>query len=546
MDSTPQSQTKALLPRQRAEVETATLAIVRSELNLEKWSIWLPANSRLARQDRVIEREVTLPDGSRVNARVEVLFTTRGSFTTEDQKVYYALIKLWEEAGRGEDPVTFSLRQVAKVLRRTWGTKVMNSLIASLVRLRVNGFVWENSYYDGTTKETVRLLDTFTILGDLKVARRDREGKLSKEAGTFRFNEYVLKNLRANHTKPVVLDTILGFQTEIAQMLYTHLDLVLAGRARYERRTKELFEDLGLIGTEYGKQSVRLRRLEPALRELEGARLSTGRIVAAGVERTADDTDYKIVIQKGRVSDRSLAASVDGEARVQPSLPFAPAPEVPVGTASARPDANHSEAAARAQVARFYEAFHGSGATARPTSREIALAREHLARLGEAGARHLVEFAHREAQKTRFAVQNYAGISQYEGRAQAAFTADEKAAARTARKSARQRHQERFCGAYHAFLGQQAAEGVGNPALEAFRSGEKRLLAFHKTRAAKSAKSAAYVAAFYQAEERGRRLAEFVGKHADTGLPTFWEWDAVHNPQRWQETEGVRKGEDLP
>ena len=538
MDSIPEPQTKLLLPRQRMQVETATLAIVRSELNLEKWSIWLPANSRLARQDRVIEREVTLPDGSRVNARVEVLFTTRGSFTTEDQKVYYALIKLWEEAGRGEEPVTFSLRQVAKVLRRTWGTKVMNSLIASLVRLRVNGFVWENSYYDGTTKETVRLLDTFTILGDLKVARRDRDGKLSKEAGTFRFNDYVLKNLRANHTKPVVLDTILGFQTEIAQMLYTHLDLVLAGRARYERRTKELFEDLGLIGTEYGKQSVRLRRLEPALRELEGARLSTGRIVAAGVERTADDTDYKIVIQKGRVSDRSLAAPADRDAHIQPSLPFAPPPEVPADVPSGLPDTNPPDAA-RAQVACFYEAFHGSGATARPTSRETALAREHLERLGEAGARHLVEFAHREAQKTRFAVQNYAGIAQYEGRAQAAFKADEKAAARTARKNARQSHQERFCEAYHVFLAQQAAEGVGNPTLEAFRSEEKRLLAFHKTRAAKSAKSAAYAEAFYQAEERGRRLAEFLAKHADTGLPTFWEWDAAHNPQQWQDTENA-------
>src|SRR5512135_807653 len=41
------------------------------------------------------------------------------------------------------------------------------------------------------------------------------------------FHEQILRNLLANHTKPVHFDVVLSFQSEIAQILYTHLDLIL-------------------------------------------------------------------------------------------------------------------------------------------------------------------------------------------------------------------------------------------------------------------------------------------------------------------------------
>ena len=47
-----------------------------------------------------MEREVTAADGSRVVSRVEVGYTQLGTLSTEEQKMLYVLIKLWEESGK--------------------------------------------------------------------------------------------------------------------------------------------------------------------------------------------------------------------------------------------------------------------------------------------------------------------------------------------------------------------------------------------------------------------------------------------------------------
>ncbi len=225
--------------------------VVRPDRNLEKWPIWEPSNSRHAPRARLIQREVRLPDGSRALAAVEVGFSNKGALTTEDQKTCYGLIKIWEDEGRPTEPVSFSRQQLAKALKKSWGSKVNSSLTASLMRLRFTPFTWERAYYDNTTRETVERIDTFNILSDLHLARRSQDGKTIRETSHFRFNERMLRNLLSHFTKPVFLDTILSFQSEIAQILYTHLDLVLSDKNQYERRTKELFEDLGIDGTTY-------------------------------------------------------------------------------------------------------------------------------------------------------------------------------------------------------------------------------------------------------------------------------------------------------
>ena len=79
----------------RARVEK-----IRSELNVEKWpAIWQPAKSKNKPTLRVMKREVTAADGSRVVSRVEVGYTQFGTLSTEEQKMLYVLIKLWEDDG---------------------------------------------------------------------------------------------------------------------------------------------------------------------------------------------------------------------------------------------------------------------------------------------------------------------------------------------------------------------------------------------------------------------------------------------------------------
>jgi hypothetical protein len=370
---------------------------IRPELNIEKWSIWQPTNSRAAPKARKLEREFTLPDGRKVVAKVEMVPTTRGNLTTEDQRVYYALVRFWEERGRSTSFTPFSLQRLAKILRRKWGKKTREALVESLMRLRGTLFIWEKAYVDGPGGATLGLLDTFNILSDLKIARRGDDAHRTTEAGYFRFHESILKNLLAHHTKPVRLDVVLSFESEIAQILYTHLDLILSDKSSYERRTKELFKDLGFEGKDDHKPSVRVRKLGAALEELQGVELTTGRITKVTLEKTKDGADSKLMVRKGRVTKVAVVEAGGGRAEVI---------ALPVATQ------NKQEAQAEELVRHFHRVVHGT-AEAVPTGKAIDQAASLIARLGWEKARHVIDFAHREAPKTRYKIVTFGGIIQY-------------------------------------------------------------------------------------------------------------------------------------
>ncbi|MBV8555599.1 MAG: hypothetical protein JO116_08535 [Planctomycetaceae bacterium] len=370
---------------------------IRPELNVEKWSIWRPANSRGGPRARTFERDVRLPDGTRIVARLKVAPTTEGNLTTEDQRVYYALVRLWEERGRSATLTPFSLRGLARVLKRIWNPQTKASLTRSLLRLRLTGFIWEQAYIDGPSGRRLGLLDTFSILSDLKIVRRDDAGHVTREEGHFRFHAAILQNLLAGHTKPVRFDVVLAFKSEVAQLVYSHIDLVLSDKANYERRTAELFEDLGLEGETYQKPSKRREKLEPALKELQGVELTTGRITKAALEKTRDGADYKLVVRKGE------STTTGGGGATGPGVGMTP-PPVPAK------DAPPSEA--EDLVRHFHRVFHGAEG-ALPTAKALDQAADLIARLGMERARHVIDFAHREAPKTKHRVATFGGVLQY-------------------------------------------------------------------------------------------------------------------------------------
>lgn len=394
---------------------------IRPDLNLEKWSVWQPAKSKLQPKERVIRREIELPNGDKVLAEVEVGFTNKGVLTTEDQKTFYALLKMWEDKGRGNDPTFYSLRKLAKVLKKRWGTNVIDATSQSLLRLRITPLIWKNSYHDSTQKEYVEVLDPFNILSDLKIIRRKSDGHITREFGYFKFNEFILKNLLNNHTKPVLFDVVLSFKSEIAQLLYTHLDLIMARRDHYERKTRELFfDDLLLEGKVYRKVSERKRTLERTIKELQGIQLSTGYITSIKLERTVDGKDYKLVVDKDQQQPLALIAEADtGEGREV----------VPIQTQESTTLGKQ----ARDLVNHFHKLFHHSE-TPHPSSKAIGQATTFIAQYGYDLAHFIVDYAHSEAPKTNYNPQTFGGILQYTARALAAHDqarAKEKARATT-------------------------------------------------------------------------------------------------------------------
>lgn len=397
----------------------ATLEKIRPELNLEKWSVWQPAKSKNPPKARTFERQVLLPDGSKSVARVKIGFTDEGVLTTEDQKTYYALVREWEEQNGDSKPISFSLQRLAKNLNKKWGTNVITSLVQSLRRLRITPFTWENSYFDNSTKKTVEVLEIFNIISELKIITKKTDGTVNKALGYFRFNDFILKNLQTNHTKPIFFDVVINFKSEIAQLLYTHLDLVLNDKTAYERCTKELFDNLGIIGTAYNQRSKRKQMLVPALVELHNAPLSSGGIItSATIEETKDKKDYKIVIRRNRTSPVKAVSSF-GERRAHPADPHegrgvADDPDlVPAPTVHPAPEYPEADELLRHFNTVFFKTESSTHTSTTHRDHAISL----IARHGLDVCRYIVDFAHREAERTHFPIATFGGILQYIDRA---------------------------------------------------------------------------------------------------------------------------------
>ena len=416
------SQPADLPIRQRAKRKVISIAEkpkaekIRVELNVEKWpGMWRPASSKNAPTVRVLQRDIQLSDGTRGTSKLEIGFTQLGTITTEDQRMFIALIEHWEETGKPSDrPVFFPDRLLARLLRKKgWGSNVIEAITASLRRLRTIPLRWINSFCrdDGTGREYAE--ETyFNFLDTLKIVTRREHGHVTNQQGYFQFDRNILTNLLANYTKPLLSEEFFKLQTEIGQLLYTHVDLIMADKMRYERCTKELFADLGLMdNTSYRYASNRKQALQRPIAELSGKRLSTGAIKSITLERTKDEKDYKLVVVKGK-------STVVAEE--QPVLP-APSTAEPVMV-------NHYQRELKTQLQQeaeelvrfFHQTFHGVEPSD-PNSRELSQAAALIGKLGLEPAKYVVEFACANARRTKFNLQNFGGILNYTSRAAADY-----------------------------------------------------------------------------------------------------------------------------
>ena len=390
---------------------------IRTELNIEKWpAIWNPAHSKTRSKSdvkpRTLERETTTTDGNKSVSKVMINpIPHLGDLTTEDQRTLYALIKHWEDQGKKDHETMFSIRQVAKLLNKSWGTNVIDSVTGSLERLRGTLLIWTRSYRGKDQRIEDQETVYVNILSKLKIIRRKVDGHITTEAGYFQFDDNILKNLLQNYTKPFLFDVFMDIKGEIALKLYSYVDLMMADKSRFERCTKELFTDLGLNGISYKNPSKRKQNLERALQELQGISLTTGVLKSATIERTKDGKDYKVVFQKVTRHEFGLDETNTTFVETQPE-------PVVINDYSKKKDPLVEEAVEL--VRHFHKVFHGVSEHS-PQSKETSQALSLVTKLGINCAKHVVEFAKYVAKDTNFLIQTFGGIIQYTSRAHADF-----------------------------------------------------------------------------------------------------------------------------
>lgn len=406
MEATTMTESTPLLTKNLSRnQDDRSLEKIRPDLNIEKWPIFAPAHSR-TKKARTITRITTLPNGAVRTSRVSIDSTERlGTLTTEEKKTLYVLLKLWEKAGRPTGFVPFSLREIARERGRAWGTPALKRTLLELRKLAGIPIEWEDAFFSSETKEVIEFLESFHFLSNLKIAlKRKGDTVANRAVGYFQFNQLILDNLLSNYTKPLLLDVLLSFKSEISFLIYGHIDLMLARRDHYERNSHELFfDDLVLEGKVYNNLSERKRTLQRAIKELHGVQLSTGYISSIKLERTKDNHDYKLVVDKDQQQQLALMPDADTDEGREAQL-TQPQESTTLGKQ------------ARDLVAHFHKLFHGAELS-HPSSKAINQATALIAQHGYDLASYVVTFAHTEAPKTKFNLQTFGGILQYTSRA---------------------------------------------------------------------------------------------------------------------------------
>lgn len=403
--------------------------IVRPELNLEKWpSIWQPAKSNSKLSEINLERKKI--DGS--ISKIEITANSKyGALTTETQKIMYALYKISEDK-KHPRRIYFSANKIVKIIKKKWGTSAAEIVELGLYQLRSTFFVLRDVFYDSVSKKVITVIDTFTILSVLKMTKEDTDGHTTKEACYCEFNDYIYNNLKNNYVRPILLDVFLSFGDDgIAQLIYSHLDLMLSKSNEYRRLIKNVFQDINLVGREYKKVSIRKRTLERVKEKLEGKKLSSGGVLRLRLEEALKDRDYELVATKElnltEVSEQTNVAYEkqpleEGKRQIEK---LAKATVCEPKKANKTNNESSGNGSTKELVQLFHKKFFNLE-NVKVSSRELAQAKELIKDYGLDISKYLIDYAYKQAKETNYKVGQFGAVLEYAGRGAAQYEKDAK------------------------------------------------------------------------------------------------------------------------
>ena len=388
-----------------------TNEVVRAELNLEKLAnIWQPKKAKNKLNEVVVER----PNGAKIQCIANSKF---GALTTETQRVLYALYLISEEQNHPRR-LSFSCHKLAHILRKEWGSSVKILIETALYQLRGTLFVFKDAFFVSSENKVVRIVDTFTILTELKMTKVEFDGHTTKEACYCEFNQYIHSNLVNNHVKPVFLDTVLSLGDDgIAQIIYTHLDLILSETPVYKRRSEGFLKELNLSGQEYTRVNYRKKTLERVVAKLNGKELSKGGYLSLEIVKTVDQKDYNLVAHRSRIPLGNNQPTQQEEQKNKSSGNNSVTRQKNAKS-MAHSISNIQEAVKLIQ--HFHKKFFGVEGVD-PGATELAYAAQLMQKYGYCLAEYIIDFAFEKAPETQFKIGVFKGCLIYEGSAVASY-----------------------------------------------------------------------------------------------------------------------------
>ena len=286
------------------------LQLVRSERNLHQL-IGLFATSQFKGRSRKIIRmtkdgKVEITVGIQLDEQLREVEI--GVLRVPAYKVLEALIRIWELRGKPDKDtwIVSSRYELASILGRGWSGKDLRLLKKYLRNLAEIPIRWKRFYL--RKGGFIDILEPHPLrFIQLAFLTEKRGGKEVDWRFKFRFDERFHANLSLGYTKPVLLNVVAPL-SDTATLFYVHLDLVMADKNVYVRRSEALFRDLGLMEAKRNKKLSRRKEIiEKVIQELIsnpkaqgrlGTPLSTGILTSVHMAFTKDRRDFNVFFRK--------------------------------------------------------------------------------------------------------------------------------------------------------------------------------------------------------------------------------------------------------
>ena len=526
--------------------------IVSRERNLDFGQFFYPQEKRKIFVTRLFRSEVTDGNGNKQTIKAVVSFhPTLGTLNTFDERVFYVLVELWQEQGK-PNICYFSERDIQRRLKIKHGINNDKAVRESLTRLRIVGVEWDGSFYHKEKRCSISISNPFTILSHLKMISTKNEG-IGSQVAEFSFDWRVIDNLNSNYSRPILLDEVLSFISPLAQALYTHLEPKLYGTNHYHRTSAGLLiEDLGLIGSSYQRKGNRVQYINRAKGELLGKRFyydeAISKVEMVNSKQDAIFHAYRSGAPKikGRVINILHEAVPRKEPKRKESQNCHRSPSDNTTTAPKTSPRGSQEALELLHY--FTETFPNEE---RPelTKNDVLKAQEVIVKYGMERARFFIRFARLEADKTRYKPQHFNGIIKYLTPAIAGYERQKRTAkkgeddaARRRLENARYDHERTYERDYHQYIDEMLSGIDDRHHLEKFNQ-FRIWQAQERTKIVESTKSDGIkkiqLRNFDSDGSRTLRLCHFFQDDSEIHIPSFWEWDEQHNPNRFSDSRRV-------
>lgn len=547
--------------------------IVPRELNFDFGQLFYPNEQKKIFEIRYFESFIKDADGNeqRVKAIVKA-DQTLGTLNTFDERVFYCLVEFWQEQAR-PIKVSFSEREIARRLKVQWGRQSAKAIDDSLNRLRTVPIQWRGSFFNAGLEQYTEIKNPFTILSHLLV-ESTKNRAFKAQIAEFSFDERIVANLIANHSRPVRLDVILDFRSPLAQSIYTLLERKMYKTPSYHRATRDLFyKDLGILANRYERKAIRHQELRGIRDHLLNLPTSYGEVYN---RFEIDETRDVLIVgrtnsgkRRGRQPEAVIdvqATSVELSLSTPPKNPVKARKRTEVGKDTPPPSQIDSRPLSVALSGCVNEALAHFDAVFERGNRdhkqnEVLKAKAWVDQHGLDKTKFLVDFAKQESVKTSFDPLYFQGIADTYGakalqvweqreteviqQQQRAKDDEEKARLRNL-DIAKCAHEDKHKEDYLTFIDDLVDRLIDEQPkeIEKFRADRKRKEALHLEKFGNPKLPKLLEIALNQYNQPMKvalDLHNFFESHPTISVPTFEEWDKAYNPNAFLYWDVVNK-----